>query len=113
MNNINHNFKTFPAFILYNRVPKCGSSTLKSIVNQLSYINGFKSIDSKEKHPYFGKMLKHQNMEELGETKKKIERLENKTVFTEHSHFVDLENTAVAYINQIRDPITRVNYGVQ
>jgi len=107
--NINYNVENFPAFILYNRVPKCGSSTIKSIINQLRYRNRFTSIDSLGKDPYFGKMLMHQNVVELADTKKRIERLENKTVFTEHSHFVNLDNTAVVYINQIRDPIARVN----
>ena len=109
VNNINHNGEDFPAFVLYNRVPKCGSSTLKSIVNQLRFRNGFVSIDSLEKDPYFGKMLMHQNVGQVAETKKLIQRLENKTVFTEHSHFVNLDTPAVAYINLIRDPIARVN----
>ena len=109
VNNINYNVEDFPAFVLYNRVPKCGSSTLKSIVNQLRFRKGFVSIDSLEKDPYFGKMLMHQNVVQVAETKKLIQRLDNKTVFTEHSHFVNLDNTAVAYINLIRDPIARVN----
>ena len=109
VNSINHNGENFRSFVVYNRVPKCGSSTLKSIVNQLRFRNGFVSIDSLEKDPYFGKMLMHQNVGQVAETKKLIQRLDNKTVFTEHSHFVNLDSTAVAYINLIRDPIARVN----
>jgi len=69
----------------------------------------FIAIDSFETNPKFKKMLMKQNVKELAVTKKRIARLENKTFFSEHSHFVHLDDPSVVYINQIRDPIARVN----
>ena len=38
--------KLSPTFILYNRIPKCGSSFFKVLVASLALKNGFTKVDS-------------------------------------------------------------------
>jgi len=50
-----------------------------------------------------------QTNQELIETKNKIRDLQQKTLYVEHTHFVNISSPKVAYINLIRDPLKRVN----
>ncbi|XP_078734345.1 uronyl 2-sulfotransferase [Lampetra fluviatilis] len=94
----------FPSQLVYNRVGKCGSRTVVQLLRILSARQGFNLLTSEiHNKTRLGRM-------EQSELIKNVSGLEKPFLFTRHVHFLDFTRYGVeqpAYINIIRDPISR------
>lgn len=96
--------------ILYNRVPKCGSSLMNALLHYLANEKGtFKFIQSTDYDQY---RLSRNEQEALrSDLLDQSEQTYHRTVLYErHFHFVHFtscEKNLFFYINQIRDPLKR------
>jgi dermatan/chondrotin sulfate uronyl 2-O-sulfotransferase UST len=96
--------------LVYNRVNKCGSSTLKVLIRELSKRNKFHCLDS---NCMKGEL--HHNARELSPGQQErlvanLTRLPRPSYYSEHFHNIDwpAHNLTVNLVNMIRDPIDRV-----
>ncbi|CAH1780758.1 unnamed protein product, partial [Owenia fusiformis] len=97
---------TNPWLVLYNRLPKSGSTTLRSIFEILSKTNNYTFLQSREFHEHHLDSGYAMNafIKSFGIKQQKV-------VFERHIHFMDFTAFDVqqpAYINLIRDPIEQV-----
>ena len=89
-----------PTVLVYNRVPKAGSSSMTSLLNKLSSKHDFDLVGwfDMPSHDY-------EKVREVIQTALKKNR---KTVVAQHFHFPELvDGDRVAYINVLRDPVSR------
>ncbi|KAI0212385.1 Uronyl 2-sulfotransferase [Lamellibrachia satsuma] len=94
-----------PSNIFYNRVPKCGSRTMLTIVQTLSDFNNFTYIHSKT---FLDIII---NETEQGELCAEVNDLRVPKFYDRHVHFVDFTRFNMempVYINIIRDPFERL-----
>lgn len=95
--------------LIYNRVPKCASSTMQSVLTLLGLRNGFDYRAS----GIFWKRL-HSTSEERGWMQGVIrenQNLQRPLATDRHFYFVDMErygSKRVNWINVVRDPIDRL-----
>ena len=90
--------------IVYNRVPKCGSTTTLKLIKKLSNINKFKLKRSKIYLEW------HVSSKEQEILVKNISRLEQPFLYDRHIYFIDFSiygYTTPVYINLVRDPVER------
>ncbi|RWS02414.1 uronyl 2-sulfotransferase-like isoform X1 [Dinothrombium tinctorium] len=92
--------------VYYNRVPKCGSSTLYQLMQMLSKVNGFTHFNSKI---YNERMLnKHEQKRLVAE----VMISPTPASFDRHIFFINFTefnvNNPPSFINLIRDPTDRI-----
>ncbi|ELU11537.1 hypothetical protein CAPTEDRAFT_215347 [Capitella teleta] len=88
--------------IVYNRVPKCGSSAVESVLRHLAVLNGFTY--------YRSKLFRDPVISEADQLAlaKKLASIPAPFIYDRHIHFVDLGkywNVPPVYLNLVRDPI--------
>lgn len=88
-----------PLVLLYNRVPKAGSSSMTSLINKLSSRHKFKMLGwfDLPSHDFDAVQAAVQGALAKGE----------KTVIAQHFHFPEIIHEDVAYINVLREPVAR------
>lgn len=88
-----------PLVLLYNRVPKAGSSSMTSLINKLSSKHKFKMLGwfDLPSHDFDAVQAAVQEALAKGE----------KTVIAQHFHFPEIIHEDVAYINVLREPVAR------
>ena len=88
-----------PLVLLYNRVPKAGSSSMTSLINKLSSKHNFKMLGwfDLPSHDFDAVQAAVQDALAKGE----------KTVIAQHFHFPEIVHEDVAYINVLREPVAR------
>jgi len=98
--------------LVYNRVPKTGSSTMQTIIKNAAKANGFKFVSSKD--------YVHQRLPGVAEEKHFAQQLKEllkghqRVVFDRHVYWVNLtqhlagvlRRHQIAYINLLREPIS-------
>ncbi|XP_046847636.1 uronyl 2-sulfotransferase-like isoform X2 [Xenia sp. Carnegie-2017] len=90
--------------VVYNRVPKCGSRSLLTLFRQLSRKNGFHMMDPAINHPYLLNAKEQKRVSIL------MSALKEPFLYHRHMYFIDFEtfnSPPIAYINLIRDPLSR------
>jgi len=89
--------------LIYNRVPKCASTTMQHIISKLQSKNGFKF---KSANVYHRKVLRPDEFENLLGY---LRNSKQKIVFDRHMFYVDWEKYGLNanYINVVREPIKR------
>ncbi|XP_039272126.1 uronyl 2-sulfotransferase-like isoform X1 [Styela clava] len=95
----------WPGIVVYNRVPKCASSTLRQLITRLQRRNKFRY----EIHNW-PNVKQSLTSNEESELVGQVTSLPQPLLFLRHLHFVDFEKynvTKPAYINMIRHPINR------
>ncbi|XP_059078770.1 heparan sulfate 2-O-sulfotransferase 1-like [Tigriopus californicus] len=95
--------------LIYNRVPKCASSTMQSVITFLGLRNNFDYRASN----IFWKRLQSTSEERhwIRAVNQEIQGLQRPLVTDRHFYFVDLEqygSERVNWINIVRDPIERL-----
>ena len=97
-----------PMFVFYNRVPKCGSSTLNNLFRSQAIRSKGKFHYKQDRHKPPVEIL---SKEEVKSFKSWVGRkLEEKTViFSRHIYYMDMKEFGgkVVYINQLGDPVDR------
>lgn len=91
--------------LLYNRVPKCGSTTLLTLLRRLSARNGFRHLHCKT---YDKRMLTSEEQEELVE---EVMSTEVPSSYDRHVYFLNFEKFGCSnptYVNMIREPVERI-----
>ncbi|XP_039271717.2 uronyl 2-sulfotransferase-like [Styela clava] len=94
--------------VIYNRVPKCGSTTIVWLIKALGSRLGFKTIS--HNWPHVQQILTEDEQKNLVEN---VTTAANgaASIFIRHLHFVDFEKFSSSvkpiYINVIRNPIER------
>lgn len=91
--------------LLYNRVPKCGSTTLLTLLRRLSKSNGFWHIHS---HTYDRRLLSRSEQKRLAET---LWSTSAPFSYDRHLFFVDFPSLgwpSPVYINLLREPTERI-----
>jgi len=87
-----------PLVLVYNRIPKAGSTTLMTLAKQLSVENHFTMLTPE---PYF-------NHDKLLRSIFKAIQSEKRTLIVNHFFFPELlYNDHVSYMNMMRDPVNR------
>lgn len=88
-----------PTVLIYNRVPKAGSSSMTSLLNKLSSKHGFEMLGwfDLPSHDYDAVQKAVGRALDKGK----------KTVIAQHFHFPEILDDRVAYINVLREPIAR------
>ena len=88
-----------PTVLLYNRVPKAGSSSMTSLINKLSSKHNFKLLGwfDLPSHDFEAVQAAVHDALAKGE----------KTVIAQHFHFPEIIHDDVAYINVLREPVSR------
>ena len=88
-----------PTVLIYNRVPKAGSSSMTSLINKLSSKHKFKMLGwfDLPSHDFDAVQAAVQDALAKGE----------KTVIAQHFHFPEIIHEDVAYINVLREPVSR------
>lgn len=88
-----------PMVLIYNRVPKAGSSSMTSLINKLSSRHGFKLLGwfDLPSHDFEAVQAAVHDALSKGE----------KTVIAQHFHFPEIVHEDVAYINVLREPVAR------
>ncbi|XP_039249605.2 uronyl 2-sulfotransferase-like isoform X1 [Styela clava] len=92
-------------YLIFNRVPKCGSMSLTSTSYSLGAQNGFKVAS-----PYEDGEKPNKSGEEQMEFIKYLHSQTHPFMYIRHQYFIDFENFGEKqpiYINMIRDPIAR------
>ncbi|CAB3990562.1 uronyl 2-sulfotransferase [Paramuricea clavata] len=90
--------------IVYNRVPKCGSRSVLTLFKIMAVTNKFRVIEPAMNYPY-----------QLGRNEQKrisdfMSALRTPFLYHRHMHYFDFKTfggPSVAYINLIRDPVSR------
>lgn len=86
-----------PKVIVYNRIPKAGSTTLLTLLQQMSETNGFNiSIPVPKHDPNAARAAIQEALEANGTT-----------VVVQHFHFPDIIDNRLAYFNVMRHPVER------
>lgn len=88
-----------PTVLIYNRVPKAGSSSMTNLLSKLSSKHGFKMLG------WFD--LPSHDYESVQKTVREALKTGKKTVIAQHFHFPEIINDDVAYINVVREPVSR------
>ncbi|XP_076367957.1 uronyl 2-sulfotransferase-like isoform X2 [Tachypleus tridentatus] len=91
--------------LVYNRAPKCGSTTLYNMMRKLSIELGYRHINSKV---YDKKMV---NESEQRRFVKKVKRAPSPCSFDRHVFFINFlkfGEKSPLFINVIRDPVERI-----
>jgi hypothetical protein len=88
-----------PTVLIYNRVPKAGSSSMTSLINKLSSRHKFKMLGwfDLPSHDFEAVQASVHDALAKGE----------KTVIAQHFHFPEIVHEDVAYINVLREPVSR------
>lgn len=88
-----------PLVLIYNRVPKAGSSSMTNLLSKLSSKHGFKMLGwfDMPSHDY----------EAVQKAVKEALKTNTKTVIAQHFHFPEIIDDRVAYINVLRHPVSR------
>ena len=93
---------------MYNRVPKCGSTTTSSLIKQLGVRNHFKVIFVLKEGP------KSFNKEEQQTLVRKTNHTRSPWMYIQHFHMINFTDFGVdmpVHINLVRDPIERLMSG--
>ncbi|XP_077498248.1 heparan sulfate 2-O-sulfotransferase pipe [Amblyomma americanum] len=91
--------------LLYNRVPKCGSTTLLTLLRRLSTSNGFQHLHCRI---YDKRLLTHDQQAQFVE---EVTSAKAPCSYDRHVYFLDFEKFGQAnpaYVNIIRDPVDRI-----
>lgn len=94
-----------PGVVVYNRVPKCASSTLRQLISRLQRRNKFRY----EIHNW-PNVKQSLTADEERKLVGEITLLPRPLLFLRHLHFVDFQKynvTKPAYINMVRNPVDR------
>lgn len=89
-----------PTVLVYNRVPKAGSSSMTNLLSKLSKKHGFEMVGwfDMPSHDY----------ESVRDAIQSALKTNKKTVIAQHFHFPEyVDGDRVAYINVMRNPISR------
>lgn len=90
---------------MYNRVPKCGSTTLLTLLRRLSARNGFRHLHCRT---YDKRILTSDEQVEFVE---EVMSMKAPCSYDRHIYFLDFEEFGHAnptYVNMIRDPVDRI-----
>ncbi|XP_028415482.1 uronyl 2-sulfotransferase-like [Dendronephthya gigantea] len=90
--------------IVYNRVPKCGSRSTLSLFKILAVKNKYRVIEPALNYPY---QLERNDQIRISNL---MSALRTPFLYHRHMHYIDFETFSgpqVAYINLIRDPVSR------
>lgn len=87
----------FPSVIVYNRIPKAGSTTLIDLLRRMSKANRFKVLIPKPKHDPAAARAAIAHALKSGAN----------TVVVQHFNFPDLISPKLAYVNVMRNPVDR------
>nr|XP_039267722.1 uronyl 2-sulfotransferase-like [Styela clava] len=96
--------KNYMDKIIYNRVGKCGSRSMLSLITRLSSRNNFL---------FYASPVSNRTRVPLPESIKEVQVINNlpsPSLYSRHIHYLDLFKygiSGVVYINMIRDPIER------
>ncbi|CBY40178.1 unnamed protein product [Oikopleura dioica] len=105
-NNINRLALKNKEYVVFNRVPKCGSMSMTQLAYDLGGKNQFK-VES----PYEPGEKQTKSQEEQDAFRKYVFDQKPPYMYIRHQNYVDfwdpVEKEKVAYINMIRDPIAR------
>ncbi|KAJ7391400.1 hypothetical protein OS493_018444 [Desmophyllum pertusum] len=91
--------------VIYNRVGKCGSRTVITLMNTLTRKNSFTVIGSTKNQ------LLHLNLQERVEYVDFLDHLRAPFIYHRHIHYVDFKRFGAVqpiYFNLIRDPLARL-----
>ena len=89
-----------PTVLVYNRVPKAGSSSMTNLLSKLSSKNNFDMLG------WFD--LPSHDYDAVRDAIQKALKSNKKTVIAQHFHFPELvDGDRVGYINVMRNPISR------
>ncbi|CAL4119977.1 unnamed protein product, partial [Meganyctiphanes norvegica] len=94
--------------LMYNRIPKTGSTTLIKILHQLADLNNFHHLHSRD---YTNQNMSDADQQELP---KKLVRIPTKSPFSFDRHFFFFEIQGIeesqnfAWMNFVRDPVERL-----
>lgn len=88
-----------PTVLIYNRVPKAGSSSMTNLLSKLSSKHGFKMLG------WFD--LPSHDYDAVEKAVNDALKRGKKTVIAQHFHFPEIINENVAYINVVREPVSR------
>ena len=98
--------------LLFNRVPKCGGTTLLTLLRQLSHLNNFTHVSS---NIYDKKQLSSSEQRVLFEQLVSYKKEHRQMSFDRHVYFTDFNRFQLnshgihlKYINIVRDPIERL-----
>ncbi|XP_066288201.1 uronyl 2-sulfotransferase-like [Branchiostoma lanceolatum] len=90
--------------VLYNRLPKCGSNTMKVLIRELKNRNRFQFFEDKE----YG--MKALPTELLRQFVQMVDKLPRPSIYEKHIYYVDFQTFGKqqpTYINLVRDPLER------
>ena len=88
-----------PTVLLYNRVPKAGSSSMTNLLSKLSSKHDFQMLG------WFD--LPSHDFDAVKKAVEKALKNKKKTVIAQHFHFPEIIHEDVGYINVMREPISR------
>ncbi|XP_023349650.1 uronyl 2-sulfotransferase [Eurytemora carolleeae] len=93
--------------IIYNRVPKCASTSINNLIGKLSKLNRFGVQHSSVYHI---KVTSFEENIKLASSFRKISESGEKVVFDRHFYYVDWKRLGIQpiLINMIREPVERV-----
>ena len=96
-----------PEYLVYNRVPKCGSNSIMKVLMDLREANEFVLWAITQNHALDGKETRG-----LSEQIKTIQSMsmEGKVVFSSHFYYVDFKQFEFnpIMVNVVRDPVQRM-----
>ncbi|XP_035681320.1 uronyl 2-sulfotransferase-like isoform X1 [Branchiostoma floridae] len=90
--------------VLYNRVPKCGSNTMKVLLRELQNRNRFQFFEDKD---YGLKALPNKLLRKFVQM---VDQLPRPSIYEKHIYYVDFQKFGKqqpTYINLVRDPLER------
>ncbi|CAH1267882.1 UST [Branchiostoma lanceolatum] len=88
--------------VFYNRLPKCGSTSVKMLIRELKKRNGFKFFEDKD---YEIQVLRGRNLRQFAQM---VDRLPTPSIYDKHIFYVDFHQFGLQqpmYINLVRDPL--------
>ncbi|KAI0225206.1 Uronyl 2-sulfotransferase [Lamellibrachia satsuma] len=95
-----------PGRIFYNRIPKCGSSSLLDLIRVASRLNNFTFVECAT---YMKFIIDHMHETRMATH---INAVSTPMVFERHLHFVDFKAAGMrpepVYMNLVRDPVDRL-----
>ncbi|CAH1774134.1 unnamed protein product, partial [Owenia fusiformis] len=90
---------------LYNRIPKCGSSTLLTLFNKMA---AFSNYTSETSTVFLEQVLSDGNLQEFVEHLVQLQsKIDGRLVYDRHIHYVNFERFGYRnpiYFNMVRDP---------
>lgn len=89
-----------PKVLVYNRVPKCGSSTMLRLLDLLSLRNNFTVVRLNSTSDYY-------RQDVLSELIQEALVSESKSVIAEHFYYPGVHADGLEYINMVREPADR------